>query len=374
MVHVLRRLLAVLGVGALGVGAAAPAAGTDILRICADPDNLPFSAAAGPARGLYVDVAEIVAARLGARTEYAWWHTDYGQRAVRNTLLADRCDVFFGLPDDEGFMGRQLDRTTPFLDVGDAVVVPPAFAFANLEDLKRVTVAVQFRSQPQFMLATRDGFRMATFRHVEEAMDALARGEAGAAFVWGPTAGYYNKTRLAGAWRVVPVAGPGLQWQVTAAVRKGNVTLKERIERTLVDLGPEIRRLADGYGFPLTTPVSLEPNTEAPPAAAPASSPAPASTTPPVNPFDGRLDVVPAGRSVFNQHCAHCHGPNAQSPEPSRDLRRLKRRYGDQQIAVYYTTVTAGRPTKGMPPWGQALSEDEVWQMWTFLESIQAEP
>ena len=361
MVHVLRRLLAVLGVGAIGIGAAEPPAVTDILRICADPDNLPFSAAGGPARGLYVDVAEIVAARLGARTEYAWWNTDYGQRAVRNTLLADRCDVFFGLPDDEGFMGRQLDRTAPFLDVGDAVVVPSTFTFASLEDLRRVTVAVQFRSQPQLLLATRGGFRMATFRHVEEAMDALARGEAGAALVWGPTAGYYNKTRLGGAWRVVPVAGPGLQWQVTAAVRKGNVILKERIERALADLGPEIRRLADGYGFPLTTPLSLEPHAQAPPA-------------PLVNPFQGRLDLVPAGRSVFNQNCAHCHAPNAQSPEPSRDLRQLKRRYGDQQVTVYYTTVTAGRPTKGMPPWGQALSEDEVWQMWTFLESIQAEP
>ena len=375
MVQVLRRMLAVLGAGVLGLGAAAaPAAVPDVLRVCADPDNLPFSAATGAMRGLYVDLAELVAARLGARTEYAWWHTDYGQRAVRNTLLADRCDVFFGLPDDKGFMGRQVERTAPFLDVGYAVVVPPAFALAGLEDLKRVTVAVQFRSQPQLLLSTRDGFRMATFRHVEEAMEALGRGEAGAAFVWGPTAGYYNKTRLAGAWRVVPVAGPGLQWQVTAAVRKGHTPLKDRLDRTLADLRPDIRRLADTYGFPLAAPVSLEPNAQAPPAVVLASSAAAASASAPVNPFQGRLDVVPAGRSVFNQHCAHCHSPNAQSPEPTRDLRRLRRRYGDQRIEVYYSTVTAGRPTKGMPPWGQALSADEVWQVWTFLESIQVEP
>lgn len=350
---------------ALVIGVATPTGATDALRICADPDNLPFSAAAGTVRGLYVDLAEMVAARLGMRTEYAWWHTAYGQRAVRNTLLAGRCDVFFGLPDDDAFMGRQLDRTAPFLDVGYVVVVPPAFTFGSLDDLKRVTVAVQFRSQPQLLLATRDGFRMATFRHVEEAMDALGRGEAGAAFVWGPTAGYYNKTRLAGAWRVVPVAGSGLQWHVSAAVRKGNASLKERVERALADLGPDIRRLADQYGFPLTTPVSLEPGATLAP---------PASTTPPVNPFHGRVDVVPVGRSVFNQHCAHCHSPNAQSPEPSRDLRRLKRRYGDQRVEVYYATVTSGRPTKGMPPWGQALTVDEVWQVWTFLESIQADP
>ena len=82
-------------------------AAPEALRVCADPDNLPFSTASGPVRGLYVDIAELVATRLGTRTEYTWWHTEYGQRAVRNTLLADRCDVFFGLPNDPGFMGRQ---------------------------------------------------------------------------------------------------------------------------------------------------------------------------------------------------------------------------------------------------------------------------
>jgi len=191
---------------------------------------------------------------------------------------------------------------------------------------------------------------MATFRLVEEAMDALARGGAGAAFVWGPTAGYYNKTRLASAWRVVPVAGPGLQWQVGAAVRKGNTALKERLDGVLAELGPEIRRLAgDRYGFPLSAPIGAERASD-------------------------RGDLVPLGRSVFNQHCSHCHSPNAQSPEPTRDLRRLKLRYGDRRAEVYYTTVTAGRPAKGMPPWGQALNSDEIWQMWTFLDSIQTEP
>ena len=351
----MRSLLAALVAGALVVGAtaqdAAPDAPPDVLRVCADPDNLPFSRAAGPPRGLYLDLAELVAARLGARTEYTWWHTQYGQRAVRNTLLADRCDVFFGVPDDKDFMGRQLDRTVPFLEVGYVVVVPPSFAFRTLDDLKPVTVAVQFRSPPQLILSTREGFRTVTFREVEEAMGALARGEAGAAFVWGPTAGYYNKIHLARAFRLVPVTEPGLAWQVSAGVRKGNTALKERIDRALGELGPDIRRLAEQYGFPL-----------------------PASAASLVNPFTGRADVVPLGRSLFNQHCSHCHAPNAQSAEPSRDLRRLARRYGDQRIQVFYTTVTTGRPANGMPPVGQSLSSDQIWQVWTFLESVQAEP
>jgi polar amino acid transport system substrate-binding protein len=374
MVHVWRRLLVALAVGALGIGAAAVAS-TEALRVCADRDNLPFSTAAGTERGLYVDVAEMVAARLGVRVEYAWWPTYYGQRAVRNTLLADRCDVFFGLPDDKDFMGRLLDQTTPFLEIGYAIVAPPALTWSSLEDLKRVTIAVQFRSPPQLMLAALDGFRTVTFREVEGAMDALASGEAGAGFLWGPTAGYYNKTRLAGAWRVVPVTGPGMQWQIGAAVRKGDAALKARIEGALANLGPDIRRVADRYGFPQATPVSLDPPAHAPTVAqASAPSSGPVGDAPRVNPFEGRADVVPLGRATFNQHCSHCHAPNAQSPEPSRDLRRLKRRYGEQCVEVFYATVSAGRPAKGMPPWGHALTTDEIWRIWTFLESIQAEP
>ena len=346
-----RSLLAMLVAAGLVVAASTPHAATDALRVCADPDNLPFSAAAGSIRGLYVDVAELVAARLGVRAEYAWWPTLYGQRAVRNTLLADRCDVFFGLPDDKDFMGQKLARTVAFLDVGYVVAVPPTFAFTTLDDLKPVTVAVQFSSPPQLLLASRDGFRMVTFRRVEEAMDALTRGDAGAAFVWGPTGGYYNKHKLGGAWRLIPVAEPGLQWHVVAGVRKGDTTLKERIDGALGALGPDIRRLAEQYGFPLAVPAAAL-----------------------ANPFAGRVDAVPLGRSVFNQHCSHCHAPDAQSPEPSRDLRRLKQRYGDRRQEVFYATVTGGRPAQGMPPWAQVLSGDEIWQIWTFLELIQAEP
>src|SRR4029450_8761316 len=94
--------------------------------------------------------------------------------------------------------------------------------------------------------------------------------------------------------------------------------------------------------LPAAAPAGLAPPPQAPPASAPASSPPHGSAGSAVNPFNGRTDVVPVGRSLFNQHCSHCHSPNAQSPEPSRDLRRLKRRYGDERTSVFYATVTAG--------------------------------
>lgn len=94
----------------------------------------------------------------------------------------------------------------------------------------------------------------------------------------------------------------------------------------------------------------------------------------PANPFEGRSDLVEGGRSLFNQYCAHCHGPNAQQGEKPRDLRRLKIRYEGDAISVFYTTVNNGRVDKGMPVWKGVLSEEVLWQIYTYLQSVQTEP
>ena len=84
---------------ALAAGAlVAPAAGADPLRVCADPDNLPFSKSEGPKRGMYVELAELVGKQLGQPVEYTWYYTQMQRRALRNTILQDACDAVFALP------------------------------------------------------------------------------------------------------------------------------------------------------------------------------------------------------------------------------------------------------------------------------------
>jgi mono/diheme cytochrome c family protein len=94
----------------------------------------------------------------------------------------------------------------------------------------------------------------------------------------------------------------------------------------------------------------------------------------PVNPYAGHEDIVPEGKSLFNQYCAHCHGPDAVQGERPRDLRRLRIRYGDDAIAVFYKTVSTGRPEKGMPVWKGVLKDDTLWKIFTFLSSVQTQP
>lgn len=105
-----------------------------------------------------------------------------------------------------------------------------------------------------------------------------------------------------------------------------------------------------------------------------ASKPAGADDPPAhVNPYEGKAGIVPDGNSLFNQYCSHCHGPNAAQGERPRDLRRLKIRYGDDAINVFYKTTHEGRLEKGMPIWAGVLSDDVLWKIFTFLSSVQSE-
>jgi mono/diheme cytochrome c family protein len=94
----------------------------------------------------------------------------------------------------------------------------------------------------------------------------------------------------------------------------------------------------------------------------------------PNNPYAGNGKVVPEGNSLFNQYCSHCHGPDAVQGERPRDLRRLRIRYGDNAIGVFYTTINNGRMDKGMPVWKGVLSEEVMWKIFTFLSSVQTQP
>ena len=92
------------------------------------------------------------------------------------------------------------------------------------------------------------------------------------------------------------------------------------------------------------------------------------------NPYQGDPARAAQGRSLFNQYCAHCHAPNAISPDAPKDLRRLKIRYAERMTEVFYFTVTHGRPDKGMPNWKGILQDETLWTIFTFLQSVQSQP
>ena len=350
--------LILLGLALRAAGAPGP------LRVCADPENLPFTSSDPTEQGFYLELAGVIAARMGTTMEPLFFRTDAGLRALRPTLLAGRCDVFFGMPYTAGgSAGRPIRLTRPFLDLGYAVLLPRTMAFTRLEDLDGKTVGVQYASTPQTLLSVREGVRISTFRLAEEAVGALGRGEVDAAFVWGPVAGWEAARRaLLDRFKIVSVSGRDLRSPAAIGVRAEDEALRERLDRELAALGPAIRALAAKYHFPLDAPVDLGAA-----AAAPPPTPAPGRA----NPLSGDPAAAAAGRIEFNVLCSHCHSPNAASPDPVRDLRLLDHRYGGRVNDVFYDTVTQGRPTKGMPTWGPILDEQTIWRIKAFLETVQ---
>jgi len=375
----------------------APAAGADPFRVCADPDNLPFSKSEGPERGMYVELAELVGKQLNQPVEYTWYATQMQRRALRNTILQGACDAVFALPANSEYKARGLQRSQPFLEVGYAIVAAPGFSFNSLEDLKRQRLAVQFSTTPHIFLSTLDGFKTTTFRTAEEALTALANGEVDAAFLWGPVAGYENKKHWDSRWRVTPVAGHDLSGAVAVAVRSGKDALAADIDRALVELKPQIAALAEKYGFPRQAPVNLAIARVIPPArmvavpsslwttvseTVPAKKAQPKATTkaasaavaaaePEPAPAPALSEVAQAGRVQFNDRCSHCHGSDGYSPVRERDVRYLKTRYSDKWQDTAVVTIKNGRPDAGMPTWKDILKESDVQQIVSFLVSIQ---
>jgi polar amino acid transport system substrate-binding protein len=411
----LRRTLAVTLATVVVAVSASNAMGAEPLRVCADPDNLPFSKSEGPVRGIYVDLAELVAQRLNATpVQYTWWLTFYQRRALRNT--AKECDAVFALPTDADYKARGLQKTAAFLDVGYALVSAPGFSFNGLDDLKGKRLAVQFQTNPHILLSQRNDLPFSTFKTPEEIFAALAKGDIDAGFLWGPAAGFDNLKQHGGRWKVTPLTGPDLTGQVSVAVQRDKAELVKDIDAALLALKPQITELTAKYGFPKTTPVKLdlvataaipakvqtlaardqavtvpaqwmvktqatsESDGKVVPKAKPkskASTPAVKATTAgvaaqaaaeqtPVLSADAQL-----GRVRFNDQCSHCHGSDGASPIRERDVRRLKMRYDAKWLETATATIKNGRSDLGMPPWKDILKEPEIQQVLSFLETVQ---
>jgi ABC-type amino acid transport substrate-binding protein/mono/diheme cytochrome c family protein len=351
------------------------------LRVCSDPDNLPFSKSEGPDKGLYIDLAEMVGKQLGTTVEYVWWLSFNQRRALRNTM--EGCDAYFALPADASYRVKGVDKSNAFLDLSYAIVAPAGQTFTGLADLKGKRVGVMFGSPPQILLATREGYTWNTFRTHEQLFEALNKGEVDLALMWGPSAGFDNLKLFNSRWQVLPVRGDSLSGQVAVAVSKSKPGLKDQINQALQDLQPEIGKLVVKYGFPTQAPIDLVLTTKTP---LNASSTVTAQKLPAKSGFV-RVGMKEAqkpewlvanaslspdeAKSVFNNKCSHCHGQNGASPVMERDLRKLTIRYKDEWKDVAFTTITKGRPDLGMPTWSGIIPDEEIKSLIDFLATVQ---
>lgn len=235
-----------------------------VLRVCADPDNLPYSHADGS--GFENRIARLVAADFGLPLEYAWLPDRRG--FVRKTLGAGLCDLVVGVPADF----EPTLNTRPYYRSGYVLVEPAghAAAPADFSDprLRRWRIGVQLvgddlaTTPPGHALVAAGaidnvvGYPIAGEQPAAARMvQALARGEIDAAFVWGPQAGYYAKHAPV-PLRVQYVPPPRalkdqpFVFAIAMGVRRGDGALRDRLDDFIARRGPEIERILADYAVP----------------------------------------------------------------------------------------------------------------------------
>ncbi|WP_338027846.1 c-type cytochrome [Bradyrhizobium oropedii] len=345
-----------------------------LLRLCADPTNLPFSSDEPGKPGLYLEIGQAVAQKLGRTVSYNWYKSYFGKRTVRETLLSKQCDAMVGLPLIEDFMGPAVIFSKPIAHEGYALVGAKDRKFAGVDDLRGLRVAVQYQSTPQNLLAMRDDIQKVTVLSPEEGMTALEQGKVDIAFIWAPVAGWLNKTTYGDKYQIVSTEGDSLLWATAIGFAKASGALRDEVDGVLPSLQPEISALFAKYGAPNGAPVKFGQMAPATISSVGTSEPVTVgqatAAEKPVQTAAAAGDAN-AGREVFNGTCAHCHGPDAVQAERKIDLRLLKKRYADDMESTFWKTVHDGRPAKGMPAWKDVFSDDELRNVYAYLQSVQ---
>jgi mono/diheme cytochrome c family protein len=86
------------------------------------------------------------------------------------------------------------------------------------------------------------------------------------------------------------------------------------------------------------------------------------------NPFAGQSDAVAAGRKLYKQHCAQCHGQEAQGQDRAPDLRSPAIQKAPPGSLLWI--LRNGKIRKGMPSWSR-LPDEQLWQLVAYLQSLQ---
>lgn len=89
------------------------------------------------------------------------------------------------------------------------------------------------------------------------------------------------------------------------------------------------------------------------------------------NPLEHDPEAVAAGRNLFEQHCAECHGPSAAGGKKGPSLRAAE--IQDSTPGAIFWLITNGVVRKGMPVWSK-LPEPQRWQLVSYIKSLGIKP
>lgn len=236
-------------------------------KVCADPENLPYSN--NKFEGFENKIAEVLAKDLGKKLTYQFWYDRMG--FYRNTINAYRCDVIIG-------MNSQVDnlRTSkPYYRSGHVFVYRKDSGYNikdwNSPDLRKGIIGIVGQSPAAIPLRDHNlmenarPYRMQRDLNLPPSylIDDLAKGDIDIAIAWGPIAGYFAKHSKV-PMEIVSIpeykdqdAKGQLNWNISVAVRKKDKERLAMIEGALERNKDIIIKILDDYGIP-HTPVVVE--------------------------------------------------------------------------------------------------------------------
>jgi quinoprotein dehydrogenase-associated probable ABC transporter substrate-binding protein len=243
-----------------------------VLRVCADPRNLPFSNQSG--EGFENKLAEFLGTKLNKQVAYTWYPQAPG--FVRNTLAALKCDVIIGYP-----QGSDVVQTTnPYYRTAYALVFKPGSGFEGIETLadprlKGKRLGVIAGTPPSTYMATSGlmarakPYPLVVDTRVDNSIELMIKdliaGDIDVGVLWGPLAGYYAKQSNP-PLVVLPLtregSGPPMIYRIAMGVRASDQQWKRQLNQMIRDHQAAINHILLGFGVPLldenNTPITEE--------------------------------------------------------------------------------------------------------------------
>jgi quinoprotein dehydrogenase-associated probable ABC transporter substrate-binding protein len=232
-----------------------------VLRVCADPRNMPFSDEKG--EGFENKLAELFAEKLQKKIDYMYFPQATG--FVRVTLGAHRCDVIMGYPQGDDL----VQGTNPYYRTAYALISKPGSGLEDvttLEDprLKGKHIGVVAGTPPATNMATAGLMANAkpyplmidtrVDSSAQSMIDDLAKGDIDAGVLWGPMAGYYAKKAnppLHITALVKETSGPRMVYRIGMGVRSADQNWKRQLNRLIQENQPAINKILLDFGVPL---------------------------------------------------------------------------------------------------------------------------
>lgn len=228
------------------------------LRVCADPNNMPFSER--DQAGFENHIAALVARELNARLTFVWQRM--GRGFVREYLDKAQCDLLIGIPTNY----RSVLTTSPYYRSTYVFVSRQGEPIPSLNSpaLRGLKIGVQVLDEqytPPGEALARRGLQdeIVGFDTIGDGAESIVRAvadrEVDLSIVWGPLAGYFAR-KIGHDLKVTPVEPevdpPGLPFtfSISMGVRKGNLALRDQLDKILLDRGSDIRNILDEYGVP----------------------------------------------------------------------------------------------------------------------------